>query len=168
MSRLKTALLFITMSSNCSFAQRHGRADSVQNYNSSHRNGNPMLNVRFKSAKTWSYFRLSDLLKMDRVTACVVDPKTHLKNVYEGVALQKIVPGTTNHKVEVFRSGLAFKDHRVLIERALSLQDKLIVADTLNGRRLEISHPFSLIVKDEGGEATVVKHLAYVSLVGAP
>jgi hypothetical protein len=43
------------------------------------------VSINTASLKSWYYFHLSILLKMDRVSVDAVDPKTNLTNVYEGV-----------------------------------------------------------------------------------
>src|ERR1700687_4678966 len=98
--RLEVALMLITLTSGCAFAQRHGRADSVQNY--SPKPPNPILNIHYQAAGTWSYIRLSDLLKMKRAVISISDPKTNKKNTYEGVSMNQLVSDLSKYRIEVF------------------------------------------------------------------
>ena len=83
--------------------------DSAQNYHP--KPPNPILNINYQRTKKWSYIRLSDLLKMDRATVNVRNPKTNQTNLYEGVALTQLVPNTSGYEIQVFRDSLAFKDN---------------------------------------------------------
>lgn len=105
--RLIAAFTLITLGPGYAFAQRGGRPDSAQNH---YGHPNPTLNVEYQSTETWSYFYLSDLLKMKRVAVSVYDPKTKQKNVYEGVPLDELAPNLSSYRVEVFRDFWAFKD----------------------------------------------------------
>jgi hypothetical protein len=156
------------MASVCAFAQRHGRADSVQNYIASQKLPNPILSINSASAKTWNYLHLSTLLRLDRTAVDVVDPKTNVKDVYEGVPLKELVSGTPRYQLEIYRDFWAFKDKRVVLSPSLSMQSDVIVADTVNGKRLRTEHPFCLIARNDRGDLIVVRHLAYIRLTGTP
>jgi hypothetical protein len=85
MARLRAALLLMTMASGCAFAQRHGGSAAP----AAQKQPNPILSINAMPVKTWIYFQLSTLLKMDRTAVDIVDPKTNLKNVYEGGAFER-------------------------------------------------------------------------------
>lgn len=65
MFRLRCAVILLAMVPGYAFAQRHS-GDTEQGY---HRKPpNPILNIDDQSTKTWNYPRLSDLMKMKRIT----------------------------------------------------------------------------------------------------
>ena len=162
MAGLRAALLLMTMASGCAFAQRHGSSAPP----TAQKQSNPVLSINTTSLKTWNYFQLSTLLKMDRIAVGIVDPKTNLKNVYEGVPLKELVPGLLRYQLEVYRDFWAFKDKRVLLGASRSAQSDVIVADTINGKRLRTDHPFCLIARNDRGDPIVVSNLAFIRLTG--
>src|SRR6266851_617683 len=109
--RLEVAVMLIILTSGCAFAQRHGRADSVQNY--SPKPPNPILNIHYQAAGTWSYIRLSDLLKMRRVIVSISDPKTKKENTYEGVSMNQLVSDLSRYRIEVFQDAGAFHKNKL-------------------------------------------------------
>lgn len=162
MARLRAALLLMIMASGCAFAQRHGNSATP----APQKQPNPILSINTASLKTWNYFQLSTLLKMDRIAVGIVDPKTNLKNVYEGVPLKELVSGLHRYQIEVYRDFWALKDKRVLLGPSLSAQSDVIVADTINGKRLRTDHPFCLIARNDRDDPIVVSNLAYIRLTG--
>jgi hypothetical protein len=169
MSRLTITLLLLLLTiSGCAFAQRHGRADSVQNYSATQRIASPILSINIKSTKTWQYFHRSDLLEMDRETVEVIDPTTSAKNVYEGVSLGHLVAGSSSYRLEVYRDFWAFRDKRVPLDSSLSEGSHVIVADTVDGKSLGRDNPYCLIVCNVHGDQVVVKNLAYIRLDDTP
>jgi hypothetical protein len=156
--------LLVAVLSGVALGQRHGRADSVQNYYSSQRIPNPILNIDTKATnKTWQYFRGSALLKMNRTAFEVTDPKTHSKNVYEGVSLQELVPGSRDSFLQVY-SDRSFRDKRVALDPSLSKQSEVLVADTMDGKRLSGDHPYCLIIRNGKGDQIIVKNLSFIRL----
>jgi len=105
MARLRAALLPMTMASGCAFAQRYGSSAA----SAAQKQPNPILSINTTPVKTWNYFQLSTLLTMRRTAVDVVDPKTNLTNVYEGVPLKELVSGTQHYQLEVYRDFWAFK-----------------------------------------------------------
>jgi hypothetical protein len=69
-------------------SQRYGRSYSLAD--------NPQLILKIKVEKERRYFRISDLRKMQRSTVIVADPVTETGHVYEGVALEQLVPNTAS------------------------------------------------------------------------
>jgi hypothetical protein len=150
----------MTMASGCAFAQRHGSSAA----SAAQKQPNPILSINTTPLKTWNYFQLSTLLTMRRTAVDVVDPKTNLTNVYEGVPLKELVSGTQHYQLEVYRDFWAFKDKHVVLSSSLSVQSDVIVADTINGKRLRTDHPFCLIARNDRGDPIVVRNLAYLRL----
>src|ERR1700731_1771209 len=155
MFRLRAALILIAMAPGCAFAQRYGRADSIQIYYP--KTPKPILNIDYQSAKTWSYTRLSGLLKMKWATVSVSDPKTSQKNL-EGVTLNQLVSNASSYRVEVYRDFWAFEDKLAISSTGLDMHFDMILADTMNGTRLGPDHPFCLIARNNRGDLV----LAYI------
>src|SRR5277367_6374408 len=137
-SRLRLAFVFLMVSS-CAFSQRHG--DSGQSYTASLRPPNPILSINTQAPKTWQHFHLSDLRKMDHQTVDVIDPTTKVKSVYKGVSLSQLIPGAANSRVEVFQEW-GFGTKKVRLDASLSQGSHVLVADTLDGKRLPSDQPY--------------------------
>jgi hypothetical protein len=105
---------------------------------------------------------------MNRIAVDVTDPKTNLKNLYEGVSLNELVPNTSSYRVEVFRDFWAFKDKQIVSSADLNMQSDVIVVDTINGKRLGRAHPFCFIARNNRGDLVLVRNLAYIRLAGTP
>lgn len=146
-------------------AQHGGRADSVQKYLA--KPPNPILNIDNQSARTWTYTRLSDLLGMKRVAVRVTDPKTERTSLYEGISLSRLVPELARYQIDIYREYWAFRDKLAVSSAELDHRADLIVADTVDGKRLGPDHPFCLIAKNRSGELVVVRELAYIRLADA-
>jgi hypothetical protein len=162
MSRSRAAVFLIAMVPGCAYAQRGG-ASSAQNNHS-----NPVLNINYQSAKTWKYFRLSDLLKMKRISVDVADPTTHQRNVYEGVPLVQLDANSSRYKVEVFRDVSLFGDKLAVSSADLNMESDAVLADTVNGKRLGSDHPFCFIGLNRQGNLMVVRNLSYIRFAGKP
>ena len=159
------ALAGVVLAPSCARAQRGGRPDSVQKYLPKPQN--PILNIDNQSAKTWTYTRLSDLLGMKRVAVRVTDAKTERTSIYEGIPLSRLVPELARYQVDIYREYWAFRDKLAVSSADLDHRADLIVADTVDGKRLGPSHPFCLIAKNRRGELVVVRELAYIRLADA-
>jgi len=160
MSPLRVAMLLITMAPACAFAQRGGASSAQNNH------ANPILNINYQSTKAWKYFRLSDLLKMKRISVVVADPTTHQRNVYEGVPLAQLDPNASRYKVEVFREVSLFGDKLAVSSADLSMESDAVLADTVNGERLGSDHPFCFIGLNRKGDLMVVRNLSYIRFAG--
>jgi hypothetical protein len=169
MHRCLSGLLLLMLLPMCAIAQRHGRADSVQNYTKSMRPSNPELAVNFSTTHKWVYFHLTEVRKRNRTTVSTTDPATHVTNTYEGVSLNELVPnGLTGYRFEVFKGAWAFRDKRVLSSDDLNMESEVLVADTINGKKLAGDSPFNFVAKTKRGDAAVVTKLAYIKFAETP
>ena len=155
--RFTTLLLLIIPAFGSALAQRGG-AHPFQ------RPADPILNIDYQSTKSWRYIRLSTLLKMHRTAVEVIDPKTKSKNVYEGVSLKELMSPSQDYQVQVFQDCWGFRDRQALTTATLTRLSEIVVADTLNHKRLGEEYPFRLIADDNKGREVVVKNLAYIRL----
>ena len=146
--------------------QRHGRGDSVQNYMKSLKPANPQLSLYLETGHKWIYFHMTDLQKMKRATVTAIDPRTKKAKSYEGVSLEELVPSAyTHHTFTVFKEFWAFRDKRAVRSADLDMSSKMIVADTINGKRNAGDDPFYFVGKTPTGNVIVIKNLAYIKFV---
>ena len=164
MSRYLIVLALLSLFPMGASAQRHGRADSVQNYTKSLRRENPQLSLYLEPAHKWVYFHMTDVQKMRRTTVSTLDPTTKAINSYEGVRLDELVPDKrVGHTFEVFKGSFwGFRDRRVVSSTDLNLESETLVADTVNGKRLAGNSPFYFVGKNQSGDSIVIKKLAHI------
>lgn len=166
-SYLTGLVLFLLLTVQAS-AQRHGRPDSAQNYMKYRKPLSAELGLKFETTHKWIYFHLSDLRKMERTTMRATDPTTGGTTTYQGVSLSELVPdGLADHKFEVFEDSWGFRDKRVLSEDGVNAESELIVADTIDGKRLAGNAPFCFVVKNKRGDMIVVKKLVHIRVMPA-
>jgi hypothetical protein len=80
--------------------------------------------------------------------------------------LKELVSGIHRYQLEIYQDFWAFKDKHVVLSPNLSMQSDVIVADTMNGKRLKTDHPFCLIARNDRGDPIIVNNLAYIRLTG--
>jgi hypothetical protein len=109
------------------------------------------LLLEIKVQKENRYFRVADLRKMQRSTVTLTDPATNVSHVYQGVALDQLVPNTVlslqGGSIEV-----EFDSHKTLTisETDLDPQARLIVVDTVDGKPLSGHAPYYLLSRSRG------------------
>jgi hypothetical protein len=145
-------------------AQRHGRADAIQNY----MRGGPappelLLQVRVQGKRL--YFRGTDLRKMQRTAVTLPDPATGTMHAYEGVNFETLIPNTAS------RSGLeivevSFGSHQTLtiLSADLDPATKPMVVDTVDGKRIAAYVPFCVIAKTRQNSATLMKDVNLINV----
>jgi hypothetical protein len=105
---------------------------------------------------------------MKRVAVNVSGPKINQRDVYEGVILKDLASNLSSYNIEAFRDFWAFRDKQAISSADLDMRSNVIVADTINGKRLGRDHPFCFIARNNRGDLVVVRNLAYVRLAGTP
>jgi hypothetical protein len=154
------AALVLLLAPVAAVSQRYGRPYSLAD--------NPQLILEIKADKEHRYFRLSDLRKMQRSTVTVVDPATGTSHVYEGVALERLVPNAAwsapGETIEIL-----FGDDKTLTLAANDLdpQTKLIVVDTVDGKPLSGVAPYYLVAKPRSRPEQAVAHVRCITLKSA-
>jgi len=123
--------------------QRYGRPYSLAE--------NPQLLLEIRVQKDERYFRVADLRKMQRSTRTLTDPATNASHVYQGVALDQLVPNTALH----LQSGsieIEFDSHKTvtILETDLDPQTRLLVVDTVDGKPLSGRAPYYLLTRSRG------------------
>ncbi len=144
-------------------AQRHGRADAIQNYMGAARN--PQLLLQIRNEKTRLYFRASDLRNKPRSVVTMTDSVTGLSHTYEGVRLERLVPNGTvipgSGTLEVFPE----HQRKVTIQCSdADFQATPLVADIVDGKKLTGCAPYYFVVKTREGSARALQavHLIVV------
>ena len=143
MIRQYLALLLLLFTPAASMAQRYGRPYTLAE--------NPQLLLEIRVQQLDRYFRGSDLKKMQRSSVTLTDPATNRSHVYEGVALEQLVPNiglaSSGKSIEI-----AFDSHKTLTISGIDLdpQTRLIVVDTVDGKPLSGHAPYYLVAKSRG------------------
>jgi hypothetical protein len=143
MIRQYLALLLLLFTPAASMAQRYGRPYTLAE--------NPQLLLEIKVQKENRYFRVADLRKMQRSTVTLTDPATNASHVYQGVALDQLVPNPAL-RLQSGSIEIEFDSHKTLTisETDLDPQTRLLVVDTVDGKPLSGHAPYYLVAKSRG------------------
>jgi hypothetical protein len=80
---------------------------------------------------------------MRHTTVSITDLTTNATNSYEGVSLDELVSNAREQYVfKIFKESWGLRDWRVATSTDLDLESEIIVADTINGKRLAGDTPF--------------------------
>ena len=143
MMRQCLAILLLLLSPTASMPQRYGRPYSLAE--------NPQLILEIRVQKEYRYFRVADLHKMQRSAVTLTDPATNASHVYEGVALEQLVPYSAlslkNGSIQI-----EFGAHKSLTisEADLDPQTRLLVVDTVDGKPLSGHAPYYFVTRSLG------------------
>ena len=141
-------------------SQRYGRPYSLAE--------NPQLILEVRVENEHRYFRLSDLRKMQRSTVIVADPVTRTTHVYEGVALERLVPNAAwRAQGEAIEIGFGADKTLTIAADDLDPQTKLIVVDTVDGKPLSGAAPYYLVTKPRSKPEQAIAHVRYITLKAA-
>ncbi len=86
------------------------------------------------------------------------------------LSLVQSKPGTPGrYTFEIFAPRwIGFKDKLALSSRSLSRDAKIIVADTVDGKKLKTENPYIFIAKVGNEEPVIVKSVAFIRLSTSP
>lgn len=155
MDRPFLVLLLLLLTPAAAAPQRYGRPYSLAEA--------PTLLLEVQVQNKSHYFRPADLRKMQRAIVTQTDPTTKASHVYEGVALEQLVPGmslaSASERIEI-----EFGSHQTAVISGidLDLQVKPMIVDKVDGNLLSGHAPYCLIVKSQG---KAVERLADVQRV---
>ena len=121
-----------------SVPQRYGRPYTLAE--------NPRLLLEIKVQSKSSYFRVSELRKMQRCTVSQTDPATKVTHVYEGVGLEQLIPTLSEGEGIQIDFGSRHNVTTVL-KRELDSQVKPMVVDKIDGKEPSGRTPFLFLVK---------------------
>ena len=143
MCRQCLVLCVLLFTPTASVPQKYGRPYTLAE--------NPQLLLQIKIQDKSRYFRASDLRKMHRSVVTLTDPATNASHVYEGVALEQLVPSTALAS-ETGSIEIEFGSHQTLIISGIDLdsETKLIVIDTVDRKLLSGHAPYYLVEKCRG------------------
>ena len=136
--RLVILLLLFTPSS--AISQRYGRPYTLAE--------NPQILLQIRVANKSRYFRVSELRRMKRSIVTQIDSATKSVHVYEGVALELLVP-SADLVSEGGNIRIDFGSHQTLTVSGIDLDTaaKLVVIDTVDGKPLSGHVPFYFLAK---------------------
>lgn len=143
MLRLCLALLWLLFAPAVTLAQRYGRPYSLAE--------NPQVLLEVNVQKQHHYFRAADLRKMSRSFVTLIDPATHVSHVYEGVALDQLLPATAR-SLQDERIDVAFGSHQTVTFAGSDLepQSQLLIVDSVDGKPLIGHVPYYVIARPRG------------------
>lgn len=134
------AILLLLITPTGTMPQRYGRPYSLAE--------DPQTLLQVRVANKSRYFRASDLRRMHRSVVTQTDSTTKASHVYEGVALEQLVPGA-DLASQAASVEIEFGSHKTLILSGIDLGGgkKLIVVDTVDGKPLSGHIPFYFLAK---------------------
>jgi hypothetical protein len=123
--------------------QRYGRPFSLAEA--------PTLLLEVRVQNRSHYFRPADLRKLQRCVVTQNDPATKTSHVYEGVALEQLLPGT-NFALQGQRIEIEFGSHQTAIISGtdLDLRTKPMIVDKVDGNFLSGHTPYYFLAKSQG------------------
>ena len=138
MSKQAFVMLLLLLTPTAAMPQRYGRPYSLAE--------NPQILLQIRIANKSRYFRAPHLRRMPRSVVTQTDSTT--KHVYEGVALDQLVPpkasASEGESIEI-----QFGSHQIARISGVDLesQTKLVVIDTVDGKQLSGYAPYYVVVK---------------------
>lgn len=160
MIRHYLAALVLLAAPIAAMSQRYGRPYSLAE--------NPQLILEIRIEKEHRYFSTSDLRKMQRSAVTLTDPNTHTSHIYEGVALEQLVPSAVlaspGESLEIL---FGVEKTLTVAEIALDPQTKLIIVDTVDGKQLTGAAPYYLFTKSLSKPQQAIAHVRCITLRSA-
>jgi hypothetical protein len=141
MYRQCLALLVLLFAPAASMAQRYGRPYTLAE--------SAPLYLQVKAQDKSHYFSPWDLQKMPRSAVTLTDPATNVSHIYEGVALERLVPTVAPQAGTI---QIEFGSHQSLLLSGTDLdpESKALVVDTVDGKPLPGHVPYYLLEKCRG------------------
>lgn len=145
-------------------AQRHGRADAIQNYT---RGGPPhpelLLQIRFQGKRL--YFRSSDLIKMQRTEVTLPDPATGAAHTYEGVNFETQILGRSSRSgSEIIEVCSGSRQTVTILTADLDPSTERMVVDTVDGKKLTGYVPYYFFAKTRQGGLAPIKNVKQITI----
>ena len=157
MSREFYLLVVLLLTPTTLYPQRYGRPYTLAE--------NPQLLLQVKVQNQSRYFHPSDLRKMQRTAVTLTDPMTNASHVYEGVALEQLVPAkafaSQGETIEIqFGSSQTIRMSGV----DLDSQTRPLVIDTVDGKQLSGHTPYYVVVKLRGKPAETIANVQCIAM----
>ncbi len=147
-------------------AQRHGRADAIQNYMGPK---SPQLLLQVKVQGKRLYFRPAELRKMQRSVATFTDAATGTTHTYEGVNFESLIPNMGSRS-ESENIEVSFGSHQTMtiLGADLDPSSKPMVVDTVDGKQITGYVPYYFIAKTRRDSAVPIKNVKLLSVKASP
>jgi hypothetical protein len=142
-------------------AQRYGRP-----YTLAEISDRLLLEVSVGNKDT--YVRDSELRKMPRSTVTETNPTTNQKHVYEGVALDQLVPKDVNSKKEIIEIEYGSHQKEIIYANELGTGTKLMIVDTVDGKPISWYAPYDFMAEFHGKPAVTMARVYRVSVKNIP
>jgi hypothetical protein len=140
-------------------AQRHGRADSAQNY----QKGIPAPVLRITSAGITTRWKRDSLAEMPRSVALVPDGTRAPTRTFTGVPLSFLVPvGTTPRGVELYEIHHGFFHTTHLKSSELDEGSDLLVADRVDQKNIDAELLFCVIATTRDHQPIVIRKVTSI------
>ena len=158
--RSSSVLLLLLFIPAAAMPQKYGRPYSLPAI--------PELLLEVSVQKKTHYLSLYDLRKMPRSVVTATDPTTDQPHLYEGVALEKVVPiatlGSEGASIEI-----KYGSHQTLTISASDLEPRTesIVADTVDGKALSAYAPYDFVAKLRGKPALTIVGVRSIRVRGS-
>jgi len=149
-------------------AQRHGRADAIQNYI---RGGpsEPILLLQIQFQEKRSYFRHSDLRKMQRSAVALTDSATGITHTYEGVDLDTLIPATAYGSVpKIIEVSFGSHQTRTISSNDLDPATRPLLADTVDGKQLSGYTPYYFVAKTRQDDSAPIENVKLIAIKMLP
>jgi hypothetical protein len=148
-------------------AQRHGRADSVQNYRRGITLTPPELVLDPGTNQKKLRFTFARLQHMTRSTVEVTDCSNKRIGRFEGVDVSQLIL-EKGPQLGVLEVSYGFFRKKKLSGSQLNPDSRVIVADTVDGKPFSGSAPFRLIIDPGHGQMQLFSHVRRVSIKSPP
>ena len=146
-------LLFVPTAA---MAQRYGRPYSLTE--------RPSFFLQITVEKKSHYLHAADLRKMRRSIVTQIDPATKASHVYEGVALEELVPSGILSGDESIEIEFGSHQTRIISGRDLNTSTKLIVADTVDGKTPSGDAPYDFVVQSDDQPLVAISDVQRITL----
>jgi hypothetical protein len=163
MTRNLIVVALCLLNSSALFAQRHGRADSIENFARQDQGAHLLLQIVNKGSRL--YVCTSDLRKMSRTVTMLKDAATGVSHKFEGVALEYLL-SDAGVKSGSENIDVSYGHHQktMIWDGASTANSQILVADTIDGKRLTGYAPYSLIIQNRF-RTEVTRQLTNVELI---
>jgi hypothetical protein len=159
---LSLVLLLFRFIPTAAMPQRYGRPYSLAE-------PSPSVLLEVSVGKKNHYLRDSELRKMPRSIVTETDPATNQTHVYEGVALDRLVPTKGfNSAGEIVEIEYGFHQIQTISETTVDTRAELIVVDTLDGKPLSRNAPYYFVAKFQRKPSLTIMGVNRVSVKNSP
>ena len=140
-------------------------AQRMGNYR--HGSTHPVLLLQLRVDNHRSYFRPTELLRMSRKVIQETDARKGVTHRYEGVELQNLASNNDVRKADSIQISLDNGKKQRLSKTELDSVTLLLVADTVDGKRLTGYAPYTLVLKTKTDSAQTFQGVHCIAITYA-